>query len=44
LVASCDNLLTVDKRVFDPAPVGRLGPGKIALLDRALRFALGIRY
>jgi mRNA interferase MazF len=43
-VASCDNLLTVDKRVFDPEPVGKLGQGKVALLDRALRFALGIRY
>jgi mRNA interferase MazF len=43
-VASCDNLLTVDKRLFDPEPVGRLDRGKVALLDRALRLALGIRY
>ena len=43
-VASCDNLLTVDKGVFDSKPIGKLAQGRVALLDRALRFALGIRY
>jgi mRNA interferase MazF len=43
-VASCDNLLTVDKRLMDEAPVGRLGLEKILALDHALKFALGIRY
>ena len=43
-VASCDNLLTVDKRVFDPSAVGRLSTSKVLALDAALRFALGIKY
>jgi len=43
-VASCDNLITVDKQVFDASPVGRLTIRKVAALDAALRFALGIRY
>jgi len=42
-VAGCDNLLTVDKRVLDSKPLGRLGLEKVARLDAALRFALGIR-
>ena len=43
-VATCDNLLTVDKRVFDSSSVGRLSTSKVVALDAALRFALGIRY
>ena len=42
--ASCDNLITVDKRVLDPTPAGRLSTGKAIALDAALRFALGVRY
>jgi len=42
-VATCDNLVTVDKRVLDPTPVGHLPPSKVVVLDVALRFALGIR-
>jgi hypothetical protein len=40
----CNILLTVDKRVFDPTPIGHLSSPKIAALDAALRSALGIRY
>jgi mRNA interferase MazF len=43
-VATCDNLLTVDKKVFDSPPSGRLHTSKLIALDAALRFALGIRY
>jgi mRNA interferase MazF len=42
--ASCDNLLTVPKARFEPAPVGILEPHKTMELDRALRFALEISY
>jgi mRNA interferase MazF len=42
-VASCDNLVTVDKRVLDPDPVGLLTASRIRVLDAALKFALGIR-
>jgi mRNA interferase MazF len=41
---SCDNLLTVPQAMLDPAPVGRLDEVKRAELDRALRYALDIRY
>jgi hypothetical protein len=41
---TCDNLVTVPQAVLDPAPSGRLGPTKRAELDRALRYALDIRY
>jgi mRNA interferase MazF len=40
----CDNLLTIPQAMLDPAPVGRLGEAKRAELDRALRYALDIRY
>lgn len=42
--ASCDNLLTVPKELFESSRVGALGPDKIIELDRALRFALEISY
>ena len=41
---SCDNLLAVPKRDLDSDPVGSLGFEKRAELDRALRYALDIRY
>jgi mRNA interferase MazF len=41
---SCDNLLTVPQAMLDPAPVGRLDEVRRAELDRALRYALDIRY
>jgi mRNA interferase MazF len=43
-VISCDNLLTVPQAVLDAGPVGRLDEVKRAELDRALRYALDIRY
>ena len=41
---SCDNLITVPQAALDRAPVGRLDEVKRAELDRALRYALDIRY
>jgi mRNA interferase MazF len=41
---SCDNLLTVPQALLDPAPAGRLDEVTRARLDRALRYALDIRY
>lgn len=41
---SCDNLVTVPKSRIDAVPLGRLGEAKRAELDRALRFALDVRY
>jgi mRNA interferase MazF len=41
---SCDNLLTVPQVALDPAPSGRLDLLKRVELDRALRYALDIRY
>jgi mRNA interferase MazF len=41
---SCDNLLTLPQAALDSAPVGRLDEVKRAELDRALRYALDIRY
>lgn len=41
---SCDNLLTLLQAALDSAPVGRLDEVKRAELDRALRYALDIRY
>ena len=41
---SCDNLLTLPQAVLDPVPVGRLDTVKRVELDRALRYALDIRY
>lgn len=43
-VISCDNLITVPLDLFDRAPVGRLGAAARRQLDRALRYALDIRY
>ena len=42
-VAGCDSLQTIPKDVLGPRPVGALSPDELAALDRALRFALGIR-
>ena len=42
-VAGCDSLQTIPKDVLGPPPVGALSPDELAALDRALRFALGIR-
>ena len=41
---SCDNLLTMPQAALDSAPIGRLDEVKRAELDRALRYALDIRY
>jgi mRNA interferase MazF len=42
-VANCDSLQTISKDDLRPRPIGRLGPDELPGLDRALRFALGIR-
>jgi mRNA interferase MazF len=42
--ASCDNVLTVAQAQLDPEPTGRLSEAKRMELDRALRYALDIRY
>jgi mRNA interferase MazF len=42
-VISCDNLITLPKRILEE-PVGRLGPQGRVLLDQALRYALDIQY
>jgi mRNA interferase MazF len=41
---SCDNLLTIPQAALDPTSVGRLDEVKRAEVDRALRYALDIRY
>ncbi|HEU4396597.1 MAG TPA: type II toxin-antitoxin system PemK/MazF family toxin [Actinomycetota bacterium] len=41
---NCDNLVTIRQSALDPEPVGRLDQVKWAQLDRALRYALDIRY
>jgi hypothetical protein len=43
-VIACDNVLTVPQSALDAEPVGRLGLGVRVELDRALRYALDIRY
>jgi mRNA interferase MazF len=43
-VANCDSLLTVDKRILGREPAGVLSRQGIRQLDKALRYALGIRY
>jgi mRNA interferase MazF len=43
-VISCDNVLTIPQDVLDSDAVGRLDEVKRAELDRALRYALDIRY
>jgi len=40
----CDNIVTLPQAQLDPEPVGRLDAVDIATLDRALRYALDIRY
>jgi len=42
-VASCDSLQTIPKDVLQTRPIGTLSGEELAALDRALRFALGIR-
>jgi mRNA-degrading endonuclease toxin of MazEF toxin-antitoxin module len=43
-VINGDNLVTVRQSALDPDPVGRLDQVKWTELDRALRYALDIRY
>ena len=43
-VAACDNLQTIPKAALDPDPAGRLDGVGLMRLDRALRYALGIRH
>jgi mRNA interferase MazF len=43
-VISCDNLITVPTLMLDDEPVGRLDLRTRVVLDRALRYALDIRY
>ncbi len=43
-VISCDNVITVPQAVLDPEAVGHLDEVKRAELDRAIRYALDIRY
>jgi mRNA interferase MazF len=42
-VITCDNLLTVDKSLLEPTPVGHLSSRKRVQLNAALAFALEIR-
>ena len=42
-VASCDSLQTIPKDLLRKRPLGRLTSDELPALDRALRFALGIR-
>jgi mRNA interferase MazF len=42
-VANCDSLQTIPKQALRRRPIGRLEPEELLVLDRALRFALGIR-
>ena len=42
-VANCDSLQTIPKDSLRRRPVGRLGTDELPALDRALRYALGIR-
>lgn len=41
---NCDNVVTVAKTDLDPKPVGTLGLGTRAELDRALRYSFDIIY
>lgn len=43
-VITCDNVITIPRAALDATPVGRIGTTKRAALDRALRYALDIRY
>lgn len=42
-VANCDSLQTIPKHAIRKRRIGRLTTDELPLLDRALRFALGIR-
>jgi mRNA-degrading endonuclease toxin of MazEF toxin-antitoxin module len=42
-VANCDSLQTIPKDVLGRRAIGALSPDELPVLDRALRFALGIR-
>jgi mRNA interferase MazF len=42
-VATCDSLQTIAKDVLAPRRVGALARDELPALDRALRYALGIR-
>lgn len=42
-VANCDSLQTIPQDALRRRPVGRLADDELPALDRALRFALGIR-
>ena len=42
-VANCDSLRTIPKDALHRRPLGRLSAEELPALDRALRFALGIR-
>jgi mRNA-degrading endonuclease toxin of MazEF toxin-antitoxin module len=42
-VANCDSLHTIPKDAVRRRSLGRLSTGEFRVLDRALRFALGIR-
>ena len=42
-VANCDSLQTIPKDALRRRPLGSLGADELPVLDRALRFALGIR-
>ena len=43
-VINCDNIVTIPKWSLDRDPTGHLDEFKQAELDRALRYALDIRY
>jgi mRNA interferase MazF len=42
-VANCDSLQTIPKDALRRRPLGRLTADELPVLDRALRFSLGIR-
>jgi mRNA interferase MazF len=42
-VASCDSLQTIPRELLGSRPIGSLSSAELPALDRALRFALGIR-
>jgi mRNA interferase MazF len=42
-VANCDTLQTIPKTMLGRRPIGSLSPRELPELDRALRYALGIR-
>ena len=42
-VANCDSLQTIPKDALRRRPIGRLPADELPMLDRALRYALGVR-